>query len=202
MMTKMKLLFLPIIFFFASFSFADTNSMMLLHQPGDPIAGNPNGKVSVVEFFDYQCSHCMSMAAVITAIIQANPDVRIVFKDFPIRGPMSDYAARAALAANKQGKYYPFSHALLTTDQFLTEDTILSIAQKTGVNVELLKKDINTPSISQQISNTYVLARALDINATPAFYVGPTNATDMTQMTFRLGELSQPELQTLIDKVK
>src|SRR5689334_12549783 len=74
----------------------------LFHQNSDPVAGNPKGKVTVVEFFDYQCSHCMTMAPVIEAIIKNNPNVRVVFKDFPIRGPVSEFAAKAALAANKQ----------------------------------------------------------------------------------------------------
>jgi protein-disulfide isomerase len=91
----------------------------LLYRAGDPIAGNPKGKVTLVEFFDYQCGHCIDMAPVIGEIIKANPNVRVIFKEFPIRGPVSDYAARAALAANKQGKYYQFSHANIKLAQEL-----------------------------------------------------------------------------------
>ena len=108
-----------------SFAVKAQSANELLHQSHDPIAGNPKGNVTVVEFFDYQCSHCMSMAPVIAAIIQANPNVRVVFKDLPIRGAMSEFAARAALAANKQGKYYSLNHALLSANQPLTEDFVL-----------------------------------------------------------------------------
>lgn len=202
MLKKYKLFLFSTFLFLTASVFADTNSNMLLKQPGDPIAGNPNGKVTIVEFFDYQCSHCQTMAGVIASIIKSNPQVRVVFKDFPIRGPMSDLAARAALAANMQGKYFQFSHDLLTTSQFLTEETIMDIAKKAGLNIVQLKKDMNSTAVSTQIRNTYALAKALNLMATPAFYVGPTNANDMTQLNYTLGEMSQTELQQAIDRVK
>lgn len=202
MLTKFKIFLSSILFFITAVAFADTNSTMLLRQPGDPIAGNPNGKVTIVEFFDYQCSHCQTMATTIASIIQSNPDVRVVFKDFPIRGPMSDLAARAALAANMQGKYFQFNHDLLTTSQFLTEETIMNIAKQAGLNTVQLKKDMDSTKVSDQIRNTYALAKALNIMATPAFYIGPTSANDMTQLNFTLGEMSQSELQQAIDRVK
>ena len=99
----------------------------LFNQSNDPIAGNPNGKITVVEFFDYQCPHCTTMAPVMADVIKANPDVRVVYKEFPIRGPMSEMASRAALAANKQGKYMVLSHALLTSTQPLSEEVIFSL---------------------------------------------------------------------------
>ena len=100
----------------------------LFKQNNDPGVGNPNGKVTVVEFFDYQCSHCIDMAPVIDSMIKSNPDVRLVLKEFPIRGPMSQFAARAALAANKQGKYYELHNALLTAQQPLTEASVFEIS--------------------------------------------------------------------------
>lgn len=202
MLAKIKFIILSFICIFTSACYADANTNMLLHQANDPIAGNPNGKTTVVEFFDYQCSHCMSMAPVIASIIKANPDVRIVFKDFPIRGPMSEVAARAALAANMQGKYFNFSHDLLSTSQFLTEQTIMDIAKNAGLNIQQLKSDMNSSRVTDQIRNTYAIAKALGIEATPAFYIGPTNAQDMKQLNFTLGEMSQTELQQAIDKAK
>jgi protein-disulfide isomerase len=84
----------------------------LFHQENDPIGGNPNGKVTIVEFFDYQCPHCVDMAPIIDSIVKANPDVRVVYKEFPVRGPLSKLAASAALAANQQGKYTAFINIL------------------------------------------------------------------------------------------
>ncbi len=176
------------------------NVNSLFHHPGDPIAGNPKGNITVVEFFDYQCSHCINMAPVIESIIKANPNVRIVFKDFPIRGPLSEYAARAALAANKQGKYYEFSHALLTTDMTLTEGSILDIAKSIGLDVNKLKKDMQGSSVKNEIQSTYAIAREMNINGTPAFFVGKTNTKDSSSLNFILGEMSQSELQDAINK--
>ncbi|MBX3708248.1 MAG: DsbA family protein [Gammaproteobacteria bacterium] len=172
----------------------------LLHNPGDPIAGNPKGKVTVVEFFDYQCSHCMNMAPVIKTIIKTNPNVRIVYKDFPIRGPMSLYAARAALAANKQGKYYNFNHAMLITRLPLNEDNILDIAKSVGLNVTQLKKDMNSHRVNKILQTNYDLARTLNLNGTPAFFISKSNAKSSKDLNFVLGEMSSSELQDAINK--
>jgi protein-disulfide isomerase len=186
------------------FSFAANATSVngLFRHAGDPIAGNPNGKITVVEFFDYQCSHCIDMAPVISSIVHANPDVRIVFKDFPIRGPMSDFAARAAIAANKQGKYYEFSHGLLTTSLSLSEDTILDIAKGNGINIDRLKKDMESSAVSNEIKSTYGLAQEFKVTGTPAFFIGKTDAKSSNDVNFVLGAMSQSDLQDAIDKAK
>jgi len=174
----------------------------LFNHHGDPIAGNPNGKVTVVEFFDYQCSHCMTMAPVIKSIIKSNPEVRIVFKDFPIRGPISNYAARAAIAANKQNKYFDFNHELLSTNLSLSQDSILDIAKNVGLNVPKLKKEIHSAEVSNEIRSNNSLAREFKVTGTPAFFIGKTNAKNMSEVEFVLGEMTQGELQDAIDKHK
>lgn len=170
----------------------------LFHQSNDPIAGNVNGKVTIVEFFDYQCPHCIDMAPVIAAIIKANPDVRVVFKEFPIRGPMSEFAARAALAANLQGKYMQFSHALLTANQPLTQELVYDIAQKQGLDVEKLKKDMTNKDIDNQLKETNKLAQNLKLFGTPAFFIGKTN--DNVKIDYVPGQMDQKQLQNSIDK--
>lgn len=177
---------------------ADT-AANLLRTNNDPVAGNPKGKITIVEFFDYQCSHCVSMSRVIQDIIKQNPSVRVVFKDFPIRGPLSDYAARAALAANKQGKYYEFNHALFSTSFSLNEDTITEIAKNVGLSIPQFKKDLNSDAINKQISNNDKLARELNINGTPALFIGKTDAKNTADLNFVMGEMSQSELQEAID---
>jgi protein-disulfide isomerase len=173
----------------------------LFHQNNDPVSGNPNGKITIVEFFDYQCPHCVDMAPVISAILKNNPDVRVIYKEFPIRGPMSEFASRAALAANKQGKYNEFSHALLTSTKPLTQDTIFAIAKDTGLNVDQLKKDMNGDSVTSQLKMTMDLARSLKLFGTPAFFIGKTAAKDGT-ITYYPGEMNEKQLQKEIDKAK
>ena len=102
----------------------------LFHQANDAMAGNPQGKITVVEFFDYQCPHCVDMTPVIDSLIKSNPQVKVVFKEFPIRGPISEFASRAALAAKEQGKYFQFHVGLMNSKQEpLTQDAILAIAK-------------------------------------------------------------------------
>lgn len=180
---------------------AGTFADKLFHQANDPVAGNPNGKVTVVEFFDYQCPHCVDMAPVIEGIIKANPDVRVVFKDFPIRGPVSEFAAKAALAANKQGKYYEFNHALLTSKtQPLTQDAVIGIAKNVGLNVDQLQKDMNDSSINDQLKATMKLAQDLKLFGTPALFIGKTDTK--TNVNYVPGQMNQQQLQDMIDKSK
>lgn len=169
----------------------------LFNQTNDPVAGNPSGKVTVVEFFDYQCPHCVDMAPVMSGIIKANPDVRVVYKDFPIRGPMSDFAARAALAANKQGKYVDFSHALLTLNKPLTQEIVFSIAKQQGIDVDKLKKDMDDASIKDQLKSNMSLAQNLKLFGTPALFIGKTSGGTIEYVP---GFLSQQELQKFVDK--
>lgn len=177
---------------------ATTFAKALFNQPNDPMAGNPSGKITVVEFFDYQCPHCVDMAPVMDAIIKANPDLRVIYKEFPIRGPISEFAARAALAAAKQGKYSEFSHALLSSNQPLTKDSILAIATKTGLDVTKLKNDMNDKSIDNQLKETTKLAQDLKLFGTPAFFIGKTDATG--SISYIPGQMSQAQLQGEIDK--
>jgi protein-disulfide isomerase len=182
----------------AAASFANA----LFHQANDPVSGNPNGKVTVVEFFDYQCPHCIDMAPVMDSIIKANPDLRVVYKEFPIRGPVSEFAARAALAANLQGKYAEFSHALLTSGQQLTQDSIMQIATGLGLDMSKLKKDMDDNKIKDQLKSNIKLAQDLKLFGTPALFVGKTNAKGNEPINYVPGQVDQTQLQQMIDKAK
>jgi protein-disulfide isomerase len=199
---KSLIVFITGLLFSLSFTVYAESVKALLYQANDAVAGNPKGNITVVEFFDYQCSHCMSMAPVIASIIKANPDVRVVFKDLPIRGPLSKFAARAALAAQKQDKYYQVSHALLTTNQPLSEETVIKIAKSTGLDINKLKKDMKSASISNTLNANEKLAQELKLTGTPAFYIGKTDAKNKNDVSFVLGEMSEDELQNAINKAK
>src|SRR5829696_9146429 len=97
-------------FCFLSLAQAKSTGDSLFRSIHDPIAGNPNGSISIVEFFDYQCSYCITIASSIRSIVKSNPNVRIIFKEYPILGETSNVASRAALAVNKISpqKYYIF----------------------------------------------------------------------------------------------
>lgn len=173
----------------------------LFHQADDPVGGNPNGKVTIVEFFDYQCPHCVDMAPVIASITQANPNVRVVYKEFPVRGPASEFAARAALAANKQGKYKDFSNAMLTYGKPLSQDSVLDIAKSSGLDVDKLKKDMESSAIKDQLKAVIKLAQDLKLFGTPALFVGKTDAKGSDAINYIPGETDQGQLQAVIDKI-
>lgn len=172
----------------------------LFRNAKDPVAGNPKAPVTIVEFFDYQCSHCVDMAPVLSETIKTSPNVRIVFKEFPIRGPISDFASRAALAANLQGKYMVFHDELMKTKQPYSQESILVAAKNVGLNVEQLKKDMDSPAVKEIIQANMKLAQDLKLLGTPAFFIGKTDATNTGTISYIPGEIKQPQIQELIKK--
>ncbi len=148
----------------------------LFHQSTDPIAGNPKGTVTLVEFSDYQCGHCINMSPVVDALIKKNPNLRVVLKEFPIRGPLSETAAKAAIAAQKQGKYYDFRVALMSNKNgSLTEEGIYNTAKSVGIDVNKLKTDMKSNEVNQQIKNNYKLAQDLQLMFTPVFFIAKSD---------------------------
>ena len=176
------------------------NAKQLFNDPSNPVAGNPNGTVTVIEFFDYQCGHCKSMNTTIKNIIAKNPNLRVVFKELPIFGGASQFAAKAAIASMKQGKnkYFTFHEALLSADNPLTQKKVFQVAQSVGLKVPQLKKDMNDPAIQQQLRTNFKLAQAIKLIGTPTFVIG--NKAE-TKFRFIPGATSQQNMQQLIDQV-
>ncbi|HEY2889979.1 MAG TPA: DsbA family protein [Dongiaceae bacterium] len=144
----------------------------LLNDAANPEAGNPKGDVTVVEFFDYRCPYCKAVAGDLQKAISADGNVRVIYKEFPILGPESLVASRAALAAAVQGKYQPFHDKLLAFKGNLDDATIYAIAGDAGLDVTKLKADMQKPEIKDQIGRNYHLADKLNIQGTPAFIIG------------------------------
>lgn len=166
-----------------------------------PTAGNPKGNIKMVEFFDYQCPHCKIMAPLIDQLIKANNDLKVIFIEWPIFGPNSNYAAQAALASMEQGKYYAFHNALLNKGYPLDKQTVLKIAKKVGINTRKLQKDMKDKAIDQQLKTNFELAKQTGIAqiGTPAFIIGNV---DKNQFRFVPGQVDQAALQKAIDQVK
>lgn len=141
-------------------------------HPMTPVTGNPEGDVTLVEFFDYNCPYCKKAFKDVAALEGEDPDLRIVWKEFPILGPVSRYAARVAMAADRQGKYMAFHTAAMTGARLASEEQVLKIAEEAGLNIEQLRKDMQDPAIEAYLDETIQLANALGINGTPAFVVG------------------------------
>ncbi len=146
----------------------------LINDPTSPVAGNPEGDVTVVEFFDYHCGYCKRVLGDMLVLLDDDADVRIVYKEFPILGPQSVTAARIALAAHRQdpAKYMEFHVALMASRARLNEDRALQMAREMGFDVDGLKAAMNSDEVSRVIQTNIELARALGINGTPSFVIG------------------------------
>ena len=137
-----------------------------------PVLGNPKGDVTVVEFFDYRCPYCKAMADQIADVVKADGKTKLVMKEFPVLGPESVTASRAALAAREQKKYEEFHRALMRLKEPLTDKVLMKTAQEAGLNVDKLKKDMDDQKIDTILKNNLKLAHDLNIDATPTFIVG------------------------------
>ena len=115
------------------------NAADLYRAKGDPIVGNPDGKISIIEYFDYNCGFCKRSLVDLQKLIENNKDLRVVIKEFPIFGEDSTFAARAALAAGKQNKYWELHVALMEEQRRINKDVTLEVAKKIGLDVAKLQ---------------------------------------------------------------
>lgn len=144
----------------------------ITHDPGSPVGGNPNGDVTIVEFFDYQCPYCKAMAPQVEALLAEDGNIRYVYKEWVTLGKVSSFAARAALAANRQGKYEAFHRALFAVRGGLSENLVLDTAEDVGLDVEQMVRDMARQDITDTLKLTDDLAKALGFEGTPAFVIG------------------------------
>jgi protein-disulfide isomerase len=133
--------------------------------------GNPNGALTMVEFLDYNCGYCMRSYPEVEQLLADNKDLRLVIKEFPVLGPGSEFAAKAALASRRQGKYDQFFHALMQHKGAKNEAVVMAAASATGLDLDKLRQDMADPAIAAIIARNYQLAEALAINGTPAFVI-------------------------------
>ncbi|MEE8189431.1 MAG: DsbA family protein [Kiloniellales bacterium] len=144
----------------------------LYEDPDTPVFGNLEGDVAIVEFFDYRCPYCRKVAPTIKKVMEEDGKIRLVMKEFPILGPKSVQAARAALAAAKQGKYEEFHWALMMKPGDMSAPHIRQTARDVGLDVKRLEDDMKSPDIERMIQINRQLATALSIQGTPAFVIG------------------------------
>lgn len=147
----------------------------LERHPMTPVTGNPEGDVTLIEFFDYNCSFCKRSFAYMRAIEKDDPNLRIVWKEYPIltsRTPTSLTAAQVAMAADLQGKYMETHTALMDQRGSLTSDAqVLKIAEGVGLDMDKLKKDMESSEVKAYLSETVKLGEALQFQGTPTFVI-------------------------------
>ena len=170
------------------------NQRELLEQdPNAPVIGNPEGDVTVVEFFDYNCPYCKRAAPVVKNVIAGDSEVRVVYREWPILGEGSDFAARAALASRNQGKYEEFHWALMALNGRATEASVLKVVRELGLDEDQLRADMEAPEVDAHIQISMELARQLGFSGTPSFVIGDALAP---------GLITEDEMTRLIVAVR
>lgn len=150
----------------------DDNIYKALYQQDDPSEGAIDADVTIVEFLDYNCGYCRASYNQLQNLLQKDKNLRVIYKEFPILHETSLLAARAALAAAKQGKYKPFHAHLMQSRGSINKTRISQIANKLNVDTERLFADMQADNITAKIKANYALAKQLNINGTPTFIIG------------------------------
>jgi protein-disulfide isomerase len=148
------------------------NAEAIFRSPLAYTAGNPDGDVTVVEFFDYNCGFCKRALPDVVKLVDNDDKVRFVFKELPIFGEESEGAAKAALAAGKQGKYFEMHQKLFSDPGKADKDKALKIAQEIGLDVPQLEKDMESPEVQKALDEAKDLAQKLGLQGTPLYLIG------------------------------
>jgi protein-disulfide isomerase len=157
---------------------------LVLRDPDIPVAGNADGDITIVEYFDYQCPYCRKIEPELRQVVQDDGKVRFVLKDWPILGPVSVIAARMTLASKYQEKYIQAHEALIGVNSKLTEPRIRELLAGAGINVDRLKRDLatNAKAIDAILARNNDQATAFGFKGTPSFIVGKFRVPGMLTM--------------------
>jgi protein-disulfide isomerase len=164
-----------------------------LVRPEDPVAGNPKGDVTIIEFFDTRCPYCRRLEPAMAQFLAEDHGVRLIYKDLPILGPASTLGSKASLAAQKQGAYEKMRDAVMQMPPDTTPAMIQAAAEKLGLDWPRLSRDMEDASVQQRIDANLRLARTLSIQGTPALIIGQ----DMVP-----GAIDVPELHRMVAEAR
>jgi protein-disulfide isomerase len=153
-----------------------------LSDPADPVAGNPHGDVTIVEFFDLRCPYCRRLEPTMARLLDQDRGVRLVYKDLPILGPPSVLGSRALLAAQKQGGYERLRNAIMGAPPNITTESLRANVQRIGLDWKRLQQDMDDPAVQRRIDDNLRLARELGITGTPAMVVGSNLASGAVEL--------------------
>ncbi len=148
------------------------NRELIFNSEHQAVIGNPDGDVTLVEFFDYNCGVCRQALGVTASLLQSDPNLRIVLKEFPILGPESIEAARISVAIAQNAKYWAFHRALLGNDARADRQSALAAAQQIGLDPGAIEDAIDVEQSNTVFREVYALANSLGINGTPSYVIG------------------------------
>ena len=145
----------------------------LFNNPDTPVGGNAKGDVNIVEFFDFNCGYCKMSEEATEKLLKDDGNIKFFYKDFPILGPVSKTASRAALASVAQGKYVKFHDALMAKKEHLgADDDVYAVATAVGIDVDKLKKDMADGKVDKIIEANMALANEVGARGTPLYIIG------------------------------
>jgi protein-disulfide isomerase len=153
-------------------AFVKGNAAQIFRPAFSPVVGNAKGDVPVVEFFDYNCGYCKRAFGDVARLIDKDKQVRFILRELPILSKGSEEAAKVALAAKMQGKYWEFHRGMLESQGQANEASALRMAEKVGADMARLKRDMASAEVKKEIEDTRALAQKLGIQGTPHFMVG------------------------------
>lgn len=168
----------------------------IVNSPNQAVVGNPSGDVTLVEFFDYNCGYCKQSLASVAKLIEGDPKLRVVLKDFPILGPDSVEAAHVAVAARIQlprDKFWEFHKKLLSTRGHIGKAQAFAAAKEVGADMDRLEKDMSSPETEKAIKEVAAQAEQLKFDGTPSWVVGKEAI---------VGGLPLAQLKAKIDNVR
>ncbi len=168
----------------------------IFNDPTSPVGGNPDGEVTIVEFFDYFCVYCKRVMPDLIRAMDDDPGIRFVYKEYPILGPDSAVAARIALAAHRQApeKYEALHVVMMSSRVRMNEVNALNVARELGFDVDRLRDDMDSPEIERILAHNKALADQLGIDGTPGFVIGDQiipGAIDMETLLDFIAEARQ-----------
>jgi len=157
-----------------------------------PCAGNPEGDLTIVYFFDYRCGYSRKSDPVVDALVESDPKLKVIYKEYPIF--QDSTIATAALAAHKQGRYWDMHRALMAHQRNLSEEVVAGLAKDLNLDMDAFEKDKKDPSIKAMLDKNHALAESLGIHAVPMFIVGGSMVLP--------GAVGIDEFQSAIQKVR
>lgn len=164
------------------------------------VKGNPQGAITVIEFFDYQCPHCRKLYDKIELAAKKNNDVKLVVRAVPLLGRESWIAARAAYAAREQGKYTPFNHELMQVHGRLNQSRVMDIASDIGLNISKLKTDMFSDKITNELNANRRASDSYRVSGVPVVIVKRTDGKGAPQRL--VGNISYYKLEQAIDSLR
>lgn len=161
----------------------------LERDPTAPVLGNPDGNITLTEFFDYNCGFCRKMLPVMQQLVSSDPDLRVVYREWPVFGAGSDFAARASLASLPTGKYWRFHAGMLGMRGRAEEASVMRVARDVGLDEADLRERMESDTVARHISTSFLLADHMGLMGTPTFICGDEAV---------FGEMTLQEMRDLV----